>query len=140
MKISQIVLIVVLFIILLYIVEQLKAKKSVINFAYIDQRQYVDSISEHTTSQEISSVNKTSKFKKSIDALIKSNRIEDAIRQVIRFTETKAHEHHNEVLLLSCRWEDLSKNKRLGTLDNSEIQRENNQLVLSLLELAGKCV
>lgn len=140
MKVSQLVLILILFLILLYFVEQqLKVKRHAVNFVTIDQRQYINLGSENDVSEETPFIDGTLEFRKLLTELIKSDRIEDAIGELSRYTETNEQHHQNAVVHLSSRWQNLVKRDCEGRLSSSEFFVERNRLIYSLLELTRIC-
>ncbi len=90
------------------------------------------------TQKEPSAKVHTSDFIRDMRNLIAANRVDEAIPQIIDYTETNAPHLQNDVLLLSGSWGTLKRKERLTVLSNSEANVERNKIVSALLEIIRK--
>lgn len=76
-------------------------------------------------------------FFSSIKELISKDSVNRALKNMIEYFEDDK-EIHNEVILLSSKWNNIEKSKRLGILLNSEINVIENQIKFGLISLIDK--
>lgn len=68
-----------------------------------------------------------------IQNLVGSNKVEEAIIALYQVPGINS----NDVVLLQCRWNDLSREQRLGLLSYSEIIQQQARIVSAILSYAG---
>lgn len=73
-----------------------------------------------------------------IRQLIATNRIQEAISQILQLGENQSPQIHNESLQVSLRWEGLAHKERIGIISNADANLERNQIVSALLDMLSR--
>ena len=74
----------------------------------------------------------------SLRALIGANKVEVALKEMLSVFSQADPDLHQQLLMISGRWNELKKNQRLGLIDFKEFSREQNQINAALLEMISE--
>ena len=68
-----------------------------------------------------------------IHQLISTNKIKQALEKALQFTKNKDPEEHNQIILLTNRWNRLKQNRHAGIITTESGNIEHNRITAALL-------